>query len=311
VSTANFSTYDQVGKVEDVSDVITNLSPTKTPFQSMIGTETVHNTLYEWQEDSLIAAGANAAIEGATAPTATMNPTVMRSNYTQILTKTAQATDTSAAVRAWGRDNELAYQKGLRSLELKRDLEYAFVGSHQAAVAGNSSTTARKFANYQPMVDPTVTYTVNGTGGVLNSGVGSPTAAAIREDCITTTLQQLYIDGAEPDTLMVTPATKPVISALAHSNRTVMVDNGDRKLTNTIDVYDSDFGPIKFVINRFLVTGDALLFEAPMWKRAVLRNWQTVQLAKTGDSTNVQIKGEFGLIHKNFLASGLITNLNT
>ena len=64
---ANYQTYQMVGIKEDVSDVITNLSPRKTPFQSAIGSEKVTQPLFQWQEDSLRAAGANAQVEGADA----------------------------------------------------------------------------------------------------------------------------------------------------------------------------------------------------------------------------------------------------
>ena len=43
---AAFTAYDVVGKKEDISDIITNISPTDTPFISSIGSEKVHNTLF-------------------------------------------------------------------------------------------------------------------------------------------------------------------------------------------------------------------------------------------------------------------------
>jgi hypothetical protein len=87
---AIYTAFDMVGKKEDISDAITNISPTDTPFQSMIGSQNVWNITYQWQEDSLIAPAANAQIEGFTALTPVANPTVMRSNISQILSKTAQ-----------------------------------------------------------------------------------------------------------------------------------------------------------------------------------------------------------------------------
>jgi hypothetical protein len=47
-----WDTYQQVGIKEDVDDIISNLSPTKTPLQTSIGRETCDNTLFQWQEDS-------------------------------------------------------------------------------------------------------------------------------------------------------------------------------------------------------------------------------------------------------------------
>ena len=48
-----FQTYEQVGIKEDISDVISNISPTKTPFQTSIGNEKITNTLFQWQTDAL------------------------------------------------------------------------------------------------------------------------------------------------------------------------------------------------------------------------------------------------------------------
>jgi hypothetical protein len=62
-----YTSYDVVGKKEDISDVISNISPTKTPFQTMIGGDTADNTVFQWQEDSLRDAAANAQVEGFTA----------------------------------------------------------------------------------------------------------------------------------------------------------------------------------------------------------------------------------------------------
>jgi len=57
---ATYTTYNQIGIKEDISDIISNISPTTTPFLSSIGKESVKNTLYQWQEDSLSATAENA-----------------------------------------------------------------------------------------------------------------------------------------------------------------------------------------------------------------------------------------------------------
>ena len=60
---ATYQTYQQIGIKEDISDIISNISPTLTPFQSSIGKESVSNTLYQWQEDSLSSVAENAMVE--------------------------------------------------------------------------------------------------------------------------------------------------------------------------------------------------------------------------------------------------------
>ncbi len=299
-------TYEQIGIKEDISDIISNISPTKTPFSSMIGSETITNTLFQWQEDSLQAVSAQAAVEGAAAPTATWQATVMRNNRTQIFTATASASGTADVVEKYGRAQELAYQLSMRASELKRNLEYAYVGGNTTLVTGND-TTARQMNGYQAQVDSTNTDTLG-------------TAAVLTEAMVLLVAQDCYINGADPDTLMIKPVDGTKVAQwqynAAAGNRTKFVDNSDKKIVNVVDIYESPYGSLKVVMNRFIrgansgdSTSDAFVFEAAMWKKCILRNWFRQTLAKTGDSTQVQILGEFSLKHKNKKASGIISNL--
>ena len=82
-----YTSYDVVGLAEDVSDIITDISPTDTPMYTSIRPTKVHARVYEYQEDTLAAAADNKAVEGADPTMATLSPTTMRTGYTQILTK--------------------------------------------------------------------------------------------------------------------------------------------------------------------------------------------------------------------------------
>lgn len=105
---ATYTTYDQVGKKEDVSDIITDITPTDTPFFSMIRSEKVSARTFSWLEDSLAAAANNAAVEGADATMATLTDATERTNNTQILTKAFQVSATSDAIATYGRAKETA-----------------------------------------------------------------------------------------------------------------------------------------------------------------------------------------------------------
>lgn len=309
------SSYDIVGTKEDVSDVISNIAPTATPFQSMIGGDKCTQKLFDWQEDTLMNVGQNAQVEGANAPAAQFNPTVMRSNTTQIFTKTASVTGSMQATQTYGRGKELAYQLGLRSKELKRDREWAFIGTGQGKVAG-ADGTARVMAGYQAMIDPSMVFTA---GAGMNATGTAPTATALTEQMLLTTQQACYSNGADPTTLIVRPIDANTISGFSASNRTVTVQNQDTTLNHNISIYKSPYGTLKVVMDRFVrgtaadgnpdATADALLFDPAMWKVVTFRDWFRQTLAVTGDSTNVQILGEFSLKHMNFKGSALITNL--
>lgn len=307
---ATMESYDQVGKKEDISDIITNISPTKTPFLSMIGTESIWNIVHQWQEDSLQNVSSTAQVEGAAAPAAVWQPTVMRSNTTQIFINVAQTSGTTDAVKTYGRAKELAYQLSLRSAENKRNLEYTFVGTGQASSAGNDST-ARQMAGAQAQIDSTVTLYANNNGGTF--GTNGTGTAALTETMVLTVCEQLYQNGAEPNVLMIKPGDALKVAAFTSaSGRTKFIQNDDKKVVNVVDVYVTPFSSegLKVVLNRFQATADAFIFEPDMWKRLVLRNWFRETLAKTGDFTSVQIVGEFSLKHRNYKASGRITTLS-
>ena len=290
---STFKTYDQVGIKEDISDIISNISPTKTPFQSSIGNEGVKNTTHKWQEDDLRAVATNAQVEGFTAVSTAREATAYVDNVTQILQETFNVSGTSDSVSTYGRAKESAYQASKASAALKRDLEHAFVGTAQTKVAGDSAT-ARVMAGFQAMVHADL-YTFTGGTSTL------PT-----ETNLLATLQELYEEGSDPTTIMVTPANGRTVMAWAAASGRERDLGDSKKIVNAVEVYVSPYGSQKVVINRFLKSKDTLIFDPEMWKKLTLRPWFRETLAKTGDNTTMMIVGEFSLKHKNQRASAVI-----
>ena len=64
IVTNTFTTFDAKGIREDLSNIITNIAPDDTPYMSNIGRESISNSLFEWQTDTLAAAAANKQLEG-------------------------------------------------------------------------------------------------------------------------------------------------------------------------------------------------------------------------------------------------------
>lgn len=291
-----YTSYDAVGKKEDVSDIITNISPTKTPFQAMIGTEKVENTLFQWQEDSLAAVAANAQVEGFTAVDGTQTPTVMRQNVTQILSKVIRISDTNDAVSKYGRARESAYQMSKVAAEAKRDLENALIGVNQAAVVG-TNVVARQMASVRAQVN----------AGMVTANAG----AAYTEANFLTVLQNCYAAGTDPSVAMCSPTDSLVIADFARASgrlREIVTGQQDRTIVNAVDLYVSPFGQVKVILNRFIRAQDTLIFEPDMWKLCVLRPWTRQTLAKTGDNTLMMLVGEYSLKHKNWGASGIVAH---
>lgn len=222
-----YSTYDQVGKAEDVSDIITDISPTDTPFTTMVKSEKVSARTFEWQEDSLAAAGNNAAIEGADASMATLSPTTMRTNNTQILTKAFQVSATADSIKTYGRAKETAYQLGKALKEIKRDLERAYVGVSNSAVTGSESA-AREMASVDQQISTAV-------------DAGSNATDALTEAKLLTLGETCFGNGSDPSVFMIKPADAQIVAGFTGaSGRYRNFNDGTKTLVNVIDLYIRD-----------------------------------------------------------------------
>ena len=140
--TGTYQTYTAVGRREDLSNTIYNISPSDVPFMSMIGRSKATNTLVEWQIDSLSAAAHNAQIEGNEYTFATVAPTTRLSNHTQISAKTVMISGSQEASNNAGRDSEMALQLAKNSKSLKRDMETVL--TQNVAKSAGTATAARK-----------------------------------------------------------------------------------------------------------------------------------------------------------------------
>lgn len=305
-----FATYAAIGNREDLSDVIYRIDPSDTPFMSAIEREKATAVNHEWQTQALAAVDtSNAVLEGDDATTDAATATVRLGNICQISDKVARVTGTQQAVEHAGRDDELAYQEMLKGLELKRDMESILCGTNAAKNAGNS-TTARVTATVLSWIKSN---TSKGTAG----GAADPSAAdgtgtrtdgtqiAFTEARLKTVLQSAWNNGGKPSLIMTGGFNKQAFSTFT-GRATPTEDTRAKKITASVDAYESDFGTLKVVPNRFQRTRDVLVIQDDMWAIAFLngRKMVSLQLAKTGDSERRQILSEYALVSRNEKASG-------
>jgi len=291
-----FTTYDQIGKAEDVSSIITNISPSATPFFSMIKSEKVSARVFEWQEDSIRNSATNAKVEGAAFSTVARAATTLRSNTTQILSDTFMVSATGDAIKLHGRASETALQLGKALKAIKLDLEKAFVGVDNASVTGDSST-AREMASATQQVTTTVDAGANATDALTEAKI-----LDLAEDC--------YDNGSDPSVLMVKPADARIVAEFATATGRNREHAQTKTLVNTIDLLVTPFGSFNLVLNREQLTTHAFLIDPAMWRSAVLRPFTRTLLGKDSDGDKHAIVGEYSLKHMNFGADGMITGLS-
>jgi len=315
IVTNTFTTYSAKGIRENLANIIYNISPEETPFQSNIGKDSVQNTLYEWQTDSLQAAATNAQLEGDDIGTYDpVTATVRMQNYCQISRKTVVLSATEEVVNKAGRKSELAYQLAKKGAELKRDMELVMVQS-QVASAGSTSaarTSGSVLAFIKTNTDTTGTdpsYTT-----LPNSLRTDGTVRAFTETILKNVIQKTWTSGGTPKILMTGPVNKQRVSGFAGIAATrYNIDGGAKPATivGAADVYVSDFGNVTVVANRFQRERDALVLDPEYASVAYLRPFQQIELAKTGDAEKRLLIVEYGLKITSENAHGLAADLTT
>lgn len=314
VPTNTVQTFDRVSIREDLSDIISNISPTDTPFMSNIGTATATQRTHEWQTDSLVAAsGSNAHVEGDDTAADVAAPTTRLNNKTQIFKKSVIVSGTSRAVDNAGYADELSYQMEKRSKELKRDAETRFCGNF-AAVAGNSSTASESAGAVAFMrtnsdrgvggADPTV------SGGMVNAAATNGTLRSFAESQLKTVVQEAWDQGGSPSMVLMSGILKQAASAFTGiADQRRETGDGPATIIGAADVYVSDFGDLAFVPSRFTTGRDALVIDPDLWAIADLRPYQAEELAKTGDSEKWQLLCEKTLVCENDAGNGVVADI--
>ena len=314
IVTNTFQTFTAIGNREDLSDIIYNISPTETPFISAIGKEKATGVLHEWQNDTLRAAAANAQVEGDEIAFTAVVPTTRVNNRTQISRTSVIVSGTQDTVNSAGRNNELAYQISKSSKELKRDMEVVLTANQSAAVGG--AAAARTSSGLTSWIQANTSVGTNGANGAV-AGVDTPgvlrtegTQRAFTEAQLKDVVKQCWDSGGDPSMIMLGSFNKQKLSGFTGGS-TKMSQATDKTLVAAIDIYESDFGSMTVVPNRFSRNRDCFVIQPDMWAVAYLRDFQMLDLAVTGDAQKKAMLAEYTLVSKNEAASGAVFDLTT
>ena len=287
------NTYAAVGNKEDVSEIITNISPEDTPLYSALGSTKATQVTHEWLEDALGEARANAKPEGYDYTTEQATPRKRLNNYTQIMDRGIEVTDTQEVVQHYGVQSEIGYQMQMQLKELAFDCEKALI--EQDAKELGSMTEARKFGGLPYWI---VTNSIPATGGNLTF------------DVINNALEQTWGYGGKPRMLLLSPRNKRIVSTFTAGNTKYMEGNKTNKLTQTISVLETDFGILTCKTDRFLDNTKVYGLSPEYMKKAFLRRFKVGDLPKTSDNIKKHVNGEWTLEMRAEKAHFVITGCN-
>ena len=289
VNSAALETYDSKTIREDLTDAENMISPTETPFISSIaGKASATNTKFEWPVVELGAVDAsNAVPEGEDAPSIDAPVVALRmANYTQIMDKVVKVTDTSQRV-----DGAVA-------------VPGAAVGATTRKAAGLEAWLITNASRGSGGAAPTLSGT---TDGYPNAAHTPGTSRTITEDMLNTVIQSCWTQGGEVKYGIVGPGVKRTISKTFNGYATKYKDADAKRLVSAVDFYESEFGLIEIIPNRFSNAASMILIDPEFVKIVDLQPTRQLELARTGHTENRLIQYEGTLEVGNQKAHGIIT----
>jgi hypothetical protein len=308
------SATPNVGVREDLENDIYRVAPEETPFMSNIGTSKATNIYHEWQTETLASASAtNAQLEGDDYTLGSPNLTTRLGNYMQIVAKAGGVSRTQEIVNKAGRDSELARQKVLKTIEMKRDLEIRVVGNF-ASVAESGATT-RKTAGILAFLTSNDNRGSGGSDGGFSTGIVAAatngTQRTFTEALVKATLATTFGNGGKPTQAYMGPTHKQQFSAFTGiaDIRQEVRGSAMATITGAADVYVSDFGAITLIPHAYGLTRDCVLVDPKMAAIATLDGLKSKPLASSGDNEKFLLTMEKGLVIKNEKAHAVIADL--
>ena len=305
-----------VGEREDLEDTIYRVSPEETTFTSNIGKQKVKNILHEWQIESLANPDAtNQQLEGDEIATHTAAHQPSRiSVYAGIFRKDGSISGTVQASDRAGRADELVYQKMIRGIELRRDMELRMIGNY--ASNAESSPTPRRCAGALAWVATNDSIGAGGSsGGWASAGVvnaaSNGTQRTFTETLLKGVLVTAFTNGAKMSQAYMSGTHKQIASAFTGiaDIRGTVSGSSQATIYGAADTYVSDFGAISFIPHPYGLSRDVLLIDPSGWAVGTYRGMSTVPLAKLGDNERWMTIAEKSLIAKNEKKGAVIRDL--
>jgi hypothetical protein len=312
------TTVTQKGNREDLTDILERVAPEETPFMSNIGAGQKATAVYhEWQtEDLATPAADNQVLEGDDTTSYEENVTVRVGNHTEISKKAFVVSGTQEAVKTAGRKSEIARHRAIKGLEVKRDLEAAFLSGN--ASRAQSGSTPRRAGGILSWIE---TNEARGSGGSAGGFSGTTTSAptngtqrAFAESQLKTVMQAVFSasGNSKRRQLYMSAAHKQGFSAFTGISeiRTQVSGAKQAVIHGAADMYMSDFGMLVAIPVAYGLTRDVLVIDPEYLGISTLRAMKEEKLAKTGDNEKRHILCEKTLEVRNEKALGVIADLS-
>jgi hypothetical protein len=310
---------------EDLLEQITNISPYDTPFVSQAPKVACRHIYHQWLIDTLASQTTAGAVEGADWTLDTLTAPVREFNVSMILRKDIGLSESQRSVDTAGFSDQYAYEVQKATKELAIKLETIVFAALTTATGAQG--TARVMKGLQAFIT-TNTALAGANGGTLGDATHDGIVAV---GDFNDMLNAIYSQGGNPEQVYVSPKVKRQVSAFSVPGGSSSVPHArniaamDKKLVGAIDFYDSDFGLIQIVLDRWVpestntttasasatATGGQMFFLSRAINRlAWLRPVHHELVGKRGDSVAGLVVGEVTLEVLSQKANGRILAVN-
>lgn len=297
--TNSVTSYGTPTKREDLINAIYRIDPEDTPFSNSIPRVKATAVLHEWSKQALGSVNTtNAHLEGDVTDRAASTTPTRAQNYCQISKKNATVSGTERSINIAGINDMLDYQKSLKSVELRKDMEAILLGNTgQAAGATNVARTLRSFNAW---------FAGNASRGTGGADSTAATAAAtdgnttnglrtFDETLLKAAVKSAYDDGGKPTRIFLGSGNKQIFSGFTgRANSRQDINNPDKILASA-SIYGSDFGDLMVIPNRTQRARDVFVVDTSKVALAGLRMFEQNELGRIGDADTVELISEYTL----------------
>ena len=288
-----FTNNLQIGKKEDLSDIVKEVAPQDTPFANSLPSRKVMNSLFQWVQSVPTTAAKAMISEGADVTAGTTDFRAAKTGFTEIFAESVDVSDTVKATEQAG-EASLAQRIADKVKLIARQKEVTYLSANAADATFSSRNTAGAFAQI--------------VAGNINDNGGTP--RALTKALVDDTLETAYTAGAMVDTLYVPTGQKRLLSSVLTFAAVTREAGQGKVVTDAVDIYQSDFGDVNIVNDRHCLSTAILFADSSMWREAVLVPMNVKMLAATGLSEKRLVNCETGLQHDNFSGSAALTDLS-
>ncbi len=228
-------------------------------------------------------------------------------NFTQIFNEVVSVSGTSESIEKYGISGEF-------DREFAKKFEEMVIRLEQAAHYG--------LANSNPTVntDRTNVRRMGGLYSFIRQGSGAnvtdASSALLDEKTLVDLLQDIWDDGGKPDTILVGATQKRVLNSFATPY--VRTDRAEDTLGIIVAKYESDFGDLDIVLDRYVDPTDLIVVQREFLGIGALagnsndRSFFVTPTPVAGDSREANITGEYTMeVRNSTRAHGWIHSLST